>query len=184
MIAGRLGGRRLRAPRGRDLRPTADRVREALFSILGEDVREARVLDLYAGTGALAIEAISRGAREATCVERDRSALEALERNADELGLGGRLRVAREDALAFCRGLAGAEAAYDVVFCDPPYRTSPAPLGSALIDAGWWTTVVALEHAADVEPPPAPAGLAADTRRWGDTAITFYRRETAESGRR
>ncbi len=174
MIAGRLRGRRLRAARGRDVRPTADRVREALFSILSGVIPDARVLDLYAGTGALAIEALSRGAREATCVERDTDALAALERNVEELDLSGRLRVMRADALETCRRLAEETDAYDVVLCDPPYRTALAPLGPALVEAGWWTTVVALEHAAGVEPPPAPEDVTPDARRYGDTSLTLY----------
>ena len=80
MIAGRYGGRRLTAPKGRTTRPTSDRVREALFAMLG-DIEGARVLDLFAGTGALGIEAVSRGARQAVFVERDRSAIEAMEAN-------------------------------------------------------------------------------------------------------
>jgi 16S rRNA (guanine966-N2)-methyltransferase len=174
VIAGQLGGRRLRAVRGRDVRPTADRVREALFSILGNAVAGARVLDLYAGTGALAIEALSRGAREATCVERDPGALAALARNVEDLALARRLTVTRGDALEVCRRLAAGAAGYDVVFCDPPYRVPLEPLGPALVGAAWWTTVAVLEHAASTTPPTPPEGVASDTRRYGDTAITFY----------
>jgi 16S rRNA (guanine966-N2)-methyltransferase len=182
VIAGQLGGRRLRAARGRGVRPTADRVREALFSILGAAVTDARVLDLYAGTGALAIEALSRGAREATCVERDAGALAALARNVEDLALEGRLTVARGDALEHCRRLATGAATYDVVFCDPPYRLPLEPLGPALVEAAWWTTVTVLEHAAATTPPPAPDGVARDTRRYGDTAITFYWRRGSQAG--
>ena len=116
VVAGELGGRRLAGPgRGTRLRPTSDRVREALFSILG-DVAGARVLDLYSGTGALAIEALSRGAGEATLVDRDiRLAL----RNVEELGLAGRSDVVRADALAHLRR---DEREYDLILCDPPYR--------------------------------------------------------------
>jgi len=174
VIAGRLRGRRLFAARGRGVRPTADRVREALFSILAGAVADARVLDLYAGTGALAIEALSRGAREATCVERDPDALAALERNIEKLELTGRLRIMRADALETCRRLAAERDAYDVVLCDPPYRMPLAPLGPALVAAAWWTTVVALEHAAGDEPPPAPEDVTMDARRYGDTAVTLY----------
>ena len=174
VIAGDLGGRRLRATGGRAVRPTADRVREALFSILGSAVADARVLDLYAGTGALAIEALSRGAREATCVEREPRALASLRRNVEDLALEGRVTILRGDALQVCRRLAGDGATYDVVFCDPPYRAPVKPLGPALVEAAWWTTVSVLEHASTTTPPPAPQGVAGDTRRYGDTAITFY----------
>lgn len=174
VIAGRLRGRRLHTPRGGALRPTADRVREALFSILGGAVLDARVLDLYAGTGALAIEALSRGARKATCVERDPPALAALARNVSELGLEGRLVIVRGDALEHARRMARSGETVDLVFCDPPYRLPIGPLREVVIEAPWWTTAVVLEHAAAMPPPAAPAGTSADTRRYGDTAITFY----------
>src|SRR5262245_37711296 len=99
VIAGELGGRRLQAPRGRTTRPTSDRVREALFAMLGE-LRGARVLDLFAGSGALGIEALSRGAERTVFVERDAAALGALSANLDSLGLGDRcVEVRRADAL-------------------------------------------------------------------------------------
>jgi 16S rRNA (guanine966-N2)-methyltransferase len=114
VVAGEFGGRRLVAPRGSRVRPTADRVREALFSILG-DVSGARVLDLYAGTGALAIEALSRGALRAFLVDTD---LTAARRNVETLGVGDRCELVRADAL---RHLRQDEREYDLVFCDPPY---------------------------------------------------------------
>jgi 16S rRNA (guanine(966)-N(2))-methyltransferase RsmD len=116
VIAGELRGRRLVSPpQGAEVRPTADRVREALFSILG-DVSGARVLDLYCGTGALAIEALSRGAAAATLVDLDVS---VAARNRDGLGLAGRCTLARSDALRFLERDRGD---YDLIFCDPPYR--------------------------------------------------------------
>ena len=117
------------APRGAGTRPTADRVREALFSMLG-DVSGARVLDLYAGSGALGIEALSRGAESAVFVERDQAALAALRRNLD--AVGARAEVRRQDVLRF---LARPEGTFDLVFCDPPYDGAPAvaaPLTGAL----------------------------------------------------
>lgn len=130
VVAGTYGGRRLRAPRGTRTRPTADRVREALFSMLG-DVGGARVLDLYAGSGALGIEALSRGAASAVFVDRDPAAVAAIRRNLDELGVA-EAEVRRRDALAF---LAGREASFDLVFCDPPYDSASrlaGPLSAAL----------------------------------------------------
>jgi 16S rRNA (guanine966-N2)-methyltransferase len=117
IVAGELGGRRLASPPRRTaaVRPTADRVREALFSILG-DVKGARVLDLYCGTGALGLEAISRGAAHATFVDT-RTAL--VRRNVGDLGVGDRCEVVRSDARAYLRR---ARARFDLVFCDPPYR--------------------------------------------------------------
>jgi 16S rRNA (guanine966-N2)-methyltransferase len=115
VVAGEFKGRRLHAPRGAGTRPTADRVREALFSILG-DVSGARVLDLYAGSGALGIEALSRGAESAVFVERDRRALAALRRNLNAVGADAEVR--SEDALRF---ILHPEGVFDLVFCDPPY---------------------------------------------------------------
>jgi 16S rRNA (guanine966-N2)-methyltransferase len=115
VVAGSFKGRRLVAPRGTRTRPTADRVREALFSILG-DVSDLRVLDLFAGSGALGIEALSRGAESAVFVERDAKALAAIERNL--AAVGAEARILREPAERF---LATAKGPYDLVFCDPPY---------------------------------------------------------------
>ena len=119
VVAGEFKGRRLRAPRGLRTRPTADRVREALFSMLG-DVSGARVLDLYAGSGALGIEALSRGAASAVFVERDARAASAIRDNLRALELDQAVR--RQDALRF---LAANEGTFDLVFCDPPYDSVP-----------------------------------------------------------
>jgi len=119
IVAGEHRGRRLKAPRGARTRPTADRVREAVFSILG-DIDGARVLDLYAGSGALGIEALSRGAASAVFVERDPRALEAIRANL--AAIGAEPTVVRADALRF---LARAPGHFDVVFIDPPYDSAP-----------------------------------------------------------
>ncbi|MGH2889825.1 MAG: 16S rRNA (guanine(966)-N(2))-methyltransferase RsmD [Solirubrobacteraceae bacterium] len=119
VIAGVYGGRELVAPRGRTTRPTSDRAREALFAILG-DVAGARVLDLFAGSGALAVEALSRGAAEATLVERSDAAIEAIGRNLRALGIEA--RVDRRSALRFLHAARRDARQYDLVFVDPPYR--------------------------------------------------------------
>ena len=121
VIAGELGGRRLMTARGGATRPTAARVREALFSMLGE-LDGAVVLDLFAGSGALGIEALSRGAARATFVERAPPALDALRANLSGLELTQRARVLAGDALAALRG----QDKYDLVFLDPPYATAAA----------------------------------------------------------
>ena len=130
VIAGAYKGRSLQAPRGRRTRPTADKVREALFSMLGP-VYGLRVLDLFAGSGALAIEALSRGAAEAVLVERDPRALAAIERNIEATGAA--VAVSRRDALAWLRAYEGDP--FDLVFVDPPYDAAPrlgVPLGEEL----------------------------------------------------
>jgi 16S rRNA (guanine966-N2)-methyltransferase len=123
-VAGTFKGRRLVAPRGTRTRPTADRVREALFSMLG-DVDGARVLDLYAGTGALGIEALSRGAKSAVFVERDAQAVDAIERNLAAVGV--QARVVRQPAERY---LVAAEGPFDLIFCDPPYDSASRLAGS------------------------------------------------------
>jgi len=120
VVAGELGGRKLVAPAGAGTRPTADRVREALFSILG-DVSDLRVLDLYAGSGALGIEALSRGAAEAVFVDSSQAAVTAIRRNLSALGIEA--VVARRDALSYLAAAAGGEP-YDLVFADPPYDSA------------------------------------------------------------
>ena len=118
VVGGSARGRRLQAPKGRTVRPTSDRTREAIFNVLESrgGVEGARVLDLFAGTGALGIEALSRGAASATFVERDRAAASVIRDNLASLGLDGRVAVA--DATAFVRREQGH---YDIAFADPPY---------------------------------------------------------------
>jgi 16S rRNA (guanine966-N2)-methyltransferase len=115
VVAGELRGRRLHAPRGAVIRPTSDRVREAVFSILG-DIEGAEVLDLFTGTGAMGVEAVSRGAARATLVDK---AVGAAARNVGALGIEDRVRIVRADARTF---LGRDEGQYDLIFCDPPYR--------------------------------------------------------------
>lgn len=177
VIAGALGGRRLVAPRGRDTRPTSDRVREALFSALG-DVSAAVVLDLYAGTGALGIEALSRGAARAVFVERDRAALAVLRENLRALALEARAHV-----LAVPADRALAEIArrgpYRLLLVDPPYADveAAAQLVGDLIERGGVAgdATVIIEHASR-DAPPAHRDLDLDdTRRYGDTTVSRYR---------
>jgi len=177
VIAGTFGGRRLHAPRGRVTRPTSERVREALFSMLGP-LHDEVVLDLFAGTGALAIEALSRGAARAVLVERDRRALAALQRNLAELGLGpAQAEVRREEALrALGNASAGAEK-YDLLFVDPPYRQT-GELGRELAVAlppllAPQARVVVESDARRGEPLVLPLAVQAQ-RRYGDTSITIH----------
>lgn len=120
IVAGRLGGRPLLAPRGQRVRPTSDRVREAIFSALG-DVAGARVLDLFCGTGALALEALSRGAERAVLVDRDTRAATG---NIEHLGLGDRALAVKAELPRWLSRAAASElgAPFDLIFCDPPYR--------------------------------------------------------------
>jgi 16S rRNA (guanine966-N2)-methyltransferase len=174
VIAGVLGGRRLSAPRGHSTRPTSDRVREALFSMLG-DVQGAVVLDLYAGTGALGIEALSRGASRAVFVENARPALAALRSNLTSLHLTGVSRVLAQPiqkAIAVVRE-AGP---FDLVFLDPPYAALAAasPVFSRLAELLSPAGRVILEHSSRAAAPDLPGLAQSSTRTYGDTSITIY----------
>lgn len=168
VIGGEWGGRQLVKPRGGDLRPTSDKVREALFSVLG-DVGGARVLDLYCGTGALGLEALSRGAAESTFVDT-RTATVA--RNLQALAPGARASLVRKDARAF---LAGCGERYDLIFCDPPYkladRLGPSltkPLLACLAQTGRLVTESDARSPLELDLAPA------QERRYGETLVRIY----------
>jgi 16S rRNA (guanine966-N2)-methyltransferase len=160
------------APSGRAVRPTTDRVREAWMSIVQKDLPGARVVDLCAGSGALGLEALSRGAVQATFVDDGPRALRALQQNIDALGAAGRARVVRGDAARFAAGLPAL--AFDVAFADPPYATTLArDIVQQWLDTPF-ARVLSVEHASrDVL--PTGAGRQGDTRRYGDSSITFFR---------
>lgn len=178
IIGGALSGRRFEVPIREGTRPTSERVREALSSALQARgaFEDARVLDLFAGTGALAFEALSRGAAHAVLVERDRRAAEALRRSATTLGLAEQTRIVARDAFQ-PKSLAQVAAAgpFDLVFLDPPYAMAPRlgklldPLRSALTPGAW----IVVEHDAQGLPiDPAALGLSSQASyRYGATAI-------------
>jgi 16S rRNA (guanine(966)-N(2))-methyltransferase RsmD len=178
VIAGRLGGRRLKAPKGTVTRPTSDRVREALFAMLGE-LHGASVLDLFAGTGALGIEALSRGAERAVFVERDASAAKVLHANLEALGLEpGAAEVRRADALAALRSARTRKETYDLIFIDPPYshaRDWEPELSAILPSLSRPAARIVVES-----DRRAPLELRLDVeqqRRYGDTSITIHRHQ-------
>ena len=174
VVAGRFGGRRLSAPPGRATRPTSDRVREALFSILGP-LGGARVVDLYAGSGALGIEALSRGAASAVFVERDPRAAAVLRANLDALGVEAQLR--RAGVLVALREARERGETYDLALCDPPYRLAPElgrSLGEALVPVLAQDARVVTES--DRRMPLSLDLLPlTDERRYGDTLIRIHR---------
>jgi 16S rRNA (guanine966-N2)-methyltransferase len=167
IVAGQFGGRRLTAPRGGRVRPTADRVRESWMSIVTPELPGARVADLFAGSGALGLEALSRGAASADFVELAPASLAALRANIEALGIAGQTRVHRGDALRFVERLG--PAAYDLVFADPPYTTDAAERLAALFRRTPFARILSIEHRVELALPGD------DTRRYGDTAITFFR---------
>lgn len=171
VIAGELRGRRIEAPPGESTRPTTDQVREAMFNALGslDLVRDAAVADLFCGSGAVGIEALSRGAASCDFVESNPSALHALKANLAALRLRSSTRIFKRDALEFVRGL---DRHYDVVFADPPY-------GSRQLDrlvSAWLTepfsTLLAVEHAADHPLEGRPRW-----KRFGETMVSIYEDE-------
>lgn len=181
IVAGAARGRRLAAPPGEDTRPTADRTREALFASIGTfvDLAGARFLDLYAGSGAVGLEALSRGAALATLVEADRRAAAVAAANAAVVGLpGADIRTVRAERLASAR----AEAPYDVVFADPPYALPADDLRAVLTDLlahGWLApaALVVLERASRDAPWQWPAGIdAVRSRRYGEGTLWYGRR--------
>jgi 16S rRNA (guanine966-N2)-methyltransferase len=171
VVAGAYGGRRIEAPRGRSTRPTGDRVREALFSILGPAVEGARVLDLFAGSGALGIEALSRGAAEAVFVDSDERAVAAVRRNLDAIGADA--PVHRRDAFAW---LGGADARFDLVFADPPYSSAGRMAGrlSELLPPVLTETALTVTES-DKRDPLVLALPLVDERTYGDTRIAIHR---------
>ena len=184
IVGGRFKGLSIAPPQGAATRPTSDRVRETVFNILahgigGLEIEGARVLDLFAGTGAMGLEAISRGARFCQFVDDSAEARGLIRRNADALGVIGLAKIWRRDAAKL--GPCAPQPGFDLVFCDPPYAKGLGEKALASLVSGQWlnpSAVVVLEEALKAEVPPA-AGLALiDERSYGDTKIRFYRKET------
>jgi len=177
IVGGEARGRPLRAVPGRSTRPTSDRVRQSLFDVLGQRCDDLRVLDLFAGTGALGLEALSRGAKAATLVDEDKDACAVALRNAESLGYADRCSVLRDDVF---RALARLPGTYNLVFSDPPYaaRASGRILealakGPLLAEGGR----AVLERDRREPLPEVPAGLRlVEERRYGDTVLLFVER--------
>ena len=172
IVAGQWRGRQLKSPAWEGLRPTSDRLRETLFNILGPSVRGARVLDGYAGTGAIGIEALSRGAASVTFVERDPRAVKLIEANlAAVKATGVIMRAALADAVTRLDGQV-----FDLIMLDPPYADTAAAeaLDAAGVLASAGTRVI-VEHAARHPPPPGTSRLRLTrTVKAGDSALSFY----------
>lgn len=184
IIAGTAGGRTLRTPPGAGTRPTSDRVREAVFSALDarDAVRGSRVLDLYAGSGALGLEAASRGASSVVLVESDPRAAEVIARNAADLALRG-VRVARSTVLRALGGDPRPDEAADLVLVDPPYAAAEAELSAVLerLAAGWLAAggVLVVERSSRSPEPAWPPGIrrSGKPRRYGETTVWLAERD-------
>ncbi len=184
IVAGKHRGRRIAAPEGLDVRPTSDRAREALFNILEHGhftadgtspLIDARVLDVFAGSGALGLEALSRGATHLTCIENSATALSALRANAKALGETARVTVVQADA---AKPPTAAGLPCRLVLMDPPYRSGLAgPTLAALAERGWLAAgALCVVEISAVESLEAPAGFAAlDERRYGKAKLVFLR---------
>jgi 16S rRNA (guanine966-N2)-methyltransferase len=181
IIAGTAGGRRIAVPSGRSTRPTSDRTREGLFaSVLAAlgSLEGTRVLDLYAGSGAVGLEALSRGAAEALLIESDAAAVRVIRRNIETLGLPGASVIQDRVGRALRRGPGGP---HDLVFADPPYAVTDDELGAVLVtleDAGWLAdgALVVVERDARSGAPPWPPGYAqARSRTYGETVLWYGR---------
>jgi 16S rRNA (guanine966-N2)-methyltransferase len=179
VIAGAAGGLPLVAPKKGAARPTTDRVKESVFAALGPDrLVDATVLDLYAGSGALAIEALSRGAALAVLVERDHAAVNAIRRNLATTRLRAQARVQASTVATFLAGKPPDERPFDVVFVDPPYGTPDVEVArvlAALDDSGWLAggATIVLERSSEAGPVPGPAPWETTWERsYGDTLVT------------
>lgn len=184
VIGGTLKGRRLASFRGLGVRPTPDPVREALFNILqGEPAAGGRVLDLFAGTGALGIEALSRGAAKAVFVDSSRASVSIIRKNIEICGLAARSRVINRDALAALRGLAASGECFDLIFMDPPYESGYVEKALGAIEAGGLLNpggMVVAEASARSGVDCEGLGLLGlkGTRRYGDTKVYFFTTRT------
>ncbi|WP_426751860.1 16S rRNA (guanine(966)-N(2))-methyltransferase RsmD [Myxococcus sp. Y35] len=181
IVAGTAKGRALAGPKAtsRHIRPTADRVRETLFNVLGQFLDGQRVLDLYAGTGALGLEAVSRGAGQAVLVDQDREALALCRQNAASVGLAGQVEILAAPVTRALETLKRRGERFELVFADPPYaaRVVEAVL-DGLVAAGLLapSAMVVVEHDKREAAPESHAGLnLEDQRRFGDTLVSFYR---------
>lgn len=181
IIAGSARGATFDAPQGRDTRPTLDRVRENVFNILQMKVREARVLDLFSGSGAMAFEAISRGAASAVLVDVDRAANQIERRNADKLRMQDRCRILHCDWQQAVRQLTAQNEKFDLVFLDPPYAMHDMnPVMNALRPLLHDESVILLEHEAKTFPATPDGFYLYDSRKYGVAGVSFFRLNAGE----
>ena len=184
IVGGRWRGRNLKGPADQAIRPTSDRLRESLFNVLahayGEPTENTRVVDLFAGTGALGLEAMSRGARFALFVDDGAQARALVRENVEALGLGGATRIFRRDATRL--GAMPPQEPFTLAFLDPPYGRNLAPPALAALQAGGWLApgaLVVIEEAAEADLGPQPGFDILERRAYGDTALTFLRADSA-----
>jgi 16S rRNA (guanine966-N2)-methyltransferase len=175
ITGGSAKGRKLKVPAGARVRPTSDKVKQALFNILGERVKSALFLDLFAGTGGIGLEALSRGAELVTFVDDSRESLQVTRHNVEQAGFADRSRIIASRAESFLKK-AGEQ--FDIVFLDPPYSLEQEPLLESLSSSGTVKpgSIVVFEHFKKVRSPEAAGRLVLDREAvYGDTVLAFYR---------
>ena len=175
IIAGEFGGRTIATPDGKRTHPMSERIRNALFNSLGETVRGARVLDAFAGSGAVGIEALSRGAEHVTFIERDRVAQKVIAENIEKLGLYEQTKLVKASVASWASTYDGAF--FDLIFVDPPYHDpqfSTAMTISGLLKPG---ALMVLSRPGRSESPTKPGVVVVDNRSYGDAALTYFRLE-------
>ncbi|NQU07680.1 MAG: 16S rRNA (guanine(966)-N(2))-methyltransferase RsmD [Candidatus Abyssubacteria bacterium] len=178
ITGGEAKGIAIKAPKGARVRPTSDKVREALFATLGEDVPGKRVLDLFAGSGALAIEALSRGAEFAALVEKEPTVARTIESNLQKTGLSDRAKIIRADFRSALRKLGRDKERFDLVFIDPPYQSGLLDEVAEALTKHRVTnsrSIIVVEHFKKADPPESISGLPlARTRDYGQTSLSYY----------
>ncbi len=180
IIAGSRKGRPLNAPEGINTRPTLDRVKEALFGIIQFDLPGARVLDLFAGSGNLGLEALSRGAESAVFCDHDRKSIAVIRQNIAKLEFEAKSQVLAMDCAQAIKSLAAAGKKFDLVFLDPPYATDLAAQAiDLMIESGILSpkVIISVEH--DLAKPPKKDGYSIDTRKYGYVGLSILKREDA-----
>jgi len=183
VIAGGARGRTIRSARGRAMRPTASKVRETLFNLIGPDIEGCRFLDLCAGSGSVGIEALSRGAAAAVLVDNHPTAITLINRNLSDLGMSSRAVVVRRDAVGALSHLARRGQVFDEVFLDPPYDSDVA---SRCLRSRKWLDIMSplgrifVEHRSGTVWPPLPGWRVEDSRKFGETALTVFRGDSQE----
>jgi 16S rRNA (guanine966-N2)-methyltransferase len=177
LIAGTYGGRQIVAPDGHKTHPMSERIRNALFNSIGDEIKDAVVLDAFAGTGAIGLEAISRGAKHATFIERDRSAQKALAENIDALGVDDQAKLVRAPVASWINTYDGNK--FDIIFADPPYHDTQFSTVSQLMGLLKPGALMVLSHPGRDLCPTRPGVVVVDNRSYGDATLSLFRQEGA-----
>jgi 16S rRNA (guanine966-N2)-methyltransferase len=184
VISGSAKGRRLFSPKGKDIRPTSDRVKEAIFNIIGPRIYNTNIIDVFAGTGSLGIEALSRGATHAFFIDSKREAIGLIRKNLDATGLANNATIINADAGKAVKRLISDGVDAEVIFLDPPYRISVSYLNAVIESLASYVLAIGglliLEHASRSEPPRFENLEIASMRVYGDTAVTIYEKKGLE----